>query len=60
MELQDLDEEEMNVGIEDISVEGMEPISCFSSYIPPQKPTAKVTRDPDSVKFKVFTSLLLK
>lgn len=58
MEPQDLDKEDINMGIEDINVEGMETISWLSLYIPPRKPIAKVTKDPDSLKFKVFMPLL--
>jgi len=35
MEPQDLDEEEMNVGVEDINTEGTKPISWLLLYIPP-------------------------
>lgn len=45
----------MNVGVEDINAEGAKPISHFPTYIPPRKLTAKLTKDPDSLKFKVFT-----
>jgi len=59
MEPQDLDEEEVTEGIENISVDEVEPISRLPPYIPLQNPTSKVTKDPDAIKFKVFTHLLL-
>lgn len=60
METHDLDEQGMNMGNEDISIEGTEPISRLLPYIPPRKPTTKVTKNPNSLKFKVFTPLLME
>ena len=48
------------MGIQDIGVEGTELISQLPPYIPPRNPTVKVTKGPDSLKFKVYTPLLLK
>jgi len=48
----------MTVGIENISKDGVDPISRMPPYIPLRKPTAKVTKDSDLFKFKVFTPLL--
>lgn len=53
-----MDEEEMTMGIENISTKDVESISWLSPYIPPRKSTAKVTKHPNSLKFKVFTPLL--
>ena len=55
-----MDEDELTMGIENINIEGTKPISRLPPYIPPRKSTAKVTKDLDSLKFKVFTPLLLK
>ena len=55
---QDLDEEELTMGIENVSVEDANSISRLSPYIPPMQSIAKVTKDPDSLKFKVFMQFL--
>lgn len=60
MEPQDLDEENMTMGIENISEEGTKPISRLLPYIPPMIPTDKVTNDPNSLKLEVFTPFLLE
>ena len=48
------------MGIENINAEDAKPISRLSPYTPPGKSTAKVTKDPDSLKFKVFMPFLLE
>lgn len=58
MEPKDLDEEEVVIGIEDISTYEVEPISRFPPYMSSRKPTSKVTKDLDAIKSKVFTPLL--
>lgn len=58
MEPQYLDEEKLTMGIENISEEGAKPISRLWSYIPPRKPTTKVTKNPISLKLEVFTHFL--
>jgi len=35
-------------------------MSNFPPYMSPRKPTAKVTKDPDSIKYKIFTPMLLE
>lgn len=50
----------MNEKLEDISEKETEPISWLLLYMPLQKPTSKVAKDPDSIKFKVFAPLLLE
>jgi len=47
----DLDEEELNIGVEVIDAEEAVLITWLPPYVPPRKPTAKVTKDPDSRKF---------
>jgi len=59
-EPQNLDEEEMTMGIENISTKDIKPITRLLPYIPPRKLIAKVTKDPDSSKYKVFMPLLLE
>lgn len=54
----DLDEEEQTMGVEDISAEEAEPITQLPPYVPPRKSTAKVTKDLDSLKYRVFTPLI--
>ena len=49
MEPQKLDEEELTMGIENISEKGAKPISRLSPYIPPRKSTAKVMKDPNHI-----------
>lgn len=53
-----MEKEELNEAFEDTNVEGAKPISQLPPYMPLWKPTSKVTRDLDSIKFKVFTPLL--
>lgn len=60
MEPQDLDEKEMAGGFEDINVDKVELISRFPPYMPPRNPTVKVTKNPNSIKYKVFSPLLLE
>lgn len=55
-----LDEEELHKGIEEIDVEDVEPITQLPKCISPRKSTAKVPKDPDSVKFMVSTPLLVE
>lgn len=54
----DLDEEELIMGVEDIDTEEEVLITQLPPYIPPRKSIAKVTKDPDSVKYKVSIQLL--
>ncbi len=45
-------------GMEDIDVEGMEPMTRLPNYIPPWKGNKKVMKDPDTKKFTVCMPLL--
>ena len=58
MDPQDLDEEELNMGVECIDAEEEVLITWLPPYVLPRKSTIKVTKDPDSVKYKLFTPLL--
>lgn len=49
----------MAMGIVNINVEDEVPISRFLPHILPRKSTTKVTKDPYSFKFKVFSPLIL-
>jgi len=60
MEPWDFDREEMSVGVDHIIAKGMQPISQLPPCIPPRKPTTKVSMDPNSMKFNVFTLFLLE
>lgn len=53
----DLEEEEYQ-GIEEVDAKVVETISMLPKYIPPWKGKTKVTKDPDSRKFRVSTPLL--
>jgi len=55
MELVDVEDEELEIGIEDISVNGTEPISWLPLYMSLGKLTARVTKDLDAIKFSIFT-----
>lgn len=46
--------------MKDIDVEGVDPISKLSDYIPPCKGKVKVTKDLDVEKFLIRTPLLLE
>jgi len=56
----DLDEEELTTGIEEIDANEVMLITWLLPYIPLRKSTAKLTKDPNSVKFMVSTPLLLE
>lgn len=60
MEPQDLDEEELTSGFVDIRVDEVEQISNFPHYMMSRKLTTKVTKDLDSIKYEIFTPLLLE
>lgn len=60
MEPLDLDEEELKVGTKDIHREEVVLITQLPPYVPPRKSIAKVAKDPNSEKYKVFTPLLLE
>lgn len=49
---------EESLRMEDIDVEGVEPMTRLPKYIPPRKGKEKVTKDPDTNKFTVSTPLL--
>jgi len=48
------------MGTEDIDADEVVPITHLPFYIPPTKSIAKVTKDPNSVKFQVSTPMVLK
>lgn len=60
MEPVDLEEEELETRVEDISVHEVEPIFWLPPYMFLRKPTARVTKDPDAVKFSICTPLMLE
>jgi len=60
MDPQDLDEEELAIRFVDINIDEVELISRLPLYMSSRKPTAKVTKDLDSIKYKIFTPLLLE
>lgn len=53
----DLEEEEYQ-GIEDFNVEGVEPFSILAKYVTLWKRKTKVTKNPNSGKFRISTPLL--
>ena len=53
----DLEAEE---GVEDIKIEGVDPIPKLPDYIPPHKGKVKVPEDPDTRQFSLNTPLLLE
>ena len=57
METVDLKEEDLGAIIEDVNFNEDKPISWLPPYMPPWKLTAKVTKDPDAVKFSTCTPL---
>jgi len=53
-----MDEEDSDVGVEDIDVEGFDPISKLSKYIPPHRGKIKVPNDIDESKVTPHTLFL--
>jgi len=45
------------MGVEYIDTEEVVPITRLPPYVPPRKSIGKVTKDPESLKYKVFTPL---
>lgn len=58
MESVDLEDEELETGVEDISVDEAKLISRLPPYMLSRKLIAKVTKGPDLVKFSICTPLL--
>lgn len=58
MELIDLEKEELETGVEDISVDEADPILWLPSYMPSRKLSIKVPKDPNVVKFSTCTPFL--
>lgn len=55
-----MDDEDLGVEMEDVEVEGTDPITKFLEYVPPCRGKAKVHKDIDESKFTLYTSLLVE